>query len=88
MADPVSWLLVEQGWDVVAGDKKVGHVEELLGDADKDIFNGLVVRAGLFKGSRYVPAERVGRIVEGRVDLDLDHDGFERLDEHPPGASS
>jgi hypothetical protein len=88
VADPVSWLLIEQGWDVAATEKKVGHVEAVLGDPDKDIFNGLVVRAGVLKGSRYVPAERVGRIVEGCVELDLDPDGFARLDEHAPGASS
>ena len=43
-ADPVSWLLVEHGWKVVAADDAaVGTVQEVIGDTGKDIFNGLSV---------------------------------------------
>ena len=88
--DPVSWLVVERGWMVVAADgSELGRVEELIGDTGKDIFNGLAVSTGLLKGSRYVPAERVAEITEGCVRLDLDRAEFERLDEHespPPSA--
>ena len=90
MADPVSWFLVERGWDVVGIDNaKLGHVEDVVGDSGKDIFNGLAVTAGLFRATKYVPAERVAEIVEGRVRLDLDADTFKRLDDHgdvPPSA--
>lgn len=83
MADPVSYLLVERGWEVVAGDgSHLGHVEEVIADEAKDIFNGLAVTAGLFRATKYVPSERVTEIVEGRVALDLDGDAFARLDEH------
>ena len=89
MQDPVSWLIIERGWEVVASDgAKLGHVESVVGDSGKDIFNGLVVTPGLLRPNRYVPAERVGLIVEGRVELQLAEDAFERLDEdEPPGPS-
>ena len=87
MADPVSWLVVEAGWDVVTADgERVGEVREIVGDTGKDIFNGLVVSPGLLKAARYVPAEVVGSIVEGTVELTIDERAFDVLDAHeePP----
>lgn len=87
MADPVSWLVVEAGWDVVTADgERVGEVREIVGDTGKDIFNGLVVSPGLLKAARYVPAEVVGSIVEGTVELTIDERAFDVLDTHeePP----
>ncbi len=64
MADPVSWLLIEPGWQVVGpGGESVGRVDEVLGDRETDIWDGLTVSGG------YVAAERVGEIVDGRVTL-------------------
>jgi uncharacterized protein YrrD len=89
-ADPVSWLLVEHGWKVVAADgKSVGSVGEVVGDSDKDIFNGLSVSAGLLKRPKYVPAEQVAEITEGEIRLAIPKDEFERLgeqDDAPPSA--
>jgi uncharacterized protein YrrD len=88
MADPVSWLVVERGWAVVdSAGEELGTVEEVLGDEDTDIFNGLAVAHGLVSRPRYVPAERVGSIREGTVQLDLDRPAFERLGEHDPARS-
>lgn len=88
--DPVSWLVIEKGWDVVGAEgKELGKVDEVVGDTGKDIFNGLAVSPGRWRKARYVPAERVRTIVDGRVVLDLDGDAFERLREHgdvPPSA--
>jgi hypothetical protein len=88
--DPVSWLLIERGWTVVARDgSRVGEIHEVVGDSGKDIFNGLSVSPGVLRSSRYVPAERVGRISDGEVELDLTVDEFHRLGEHgeqPPSA--
>ena len=62
--DPVSWLMVEPGWTVVnAQGKKVGKVDEVLGDEEVDIFHGLLV------GGQKILAERVGAITEGEVRL-------------------
>lgn len=82
MPDPVSWKVVEHGWTVATADgDEVGRVAEVLGDPNIDIFNGLAVSTGLLGKSRYVPSERVGRIVEGRVELELSKADFERLPE-------
>jgi hypothetical protein len=64
MADPVSWLLIEHGWEVVdASGKRVGKVDEVLGDTEADIWDGLTV------SREYVPAEDVAEIVDGRIIL-------------------
>ena len=90
MADPVSWLVIEPGWEVVDGNgEALGKVHEVIGDTGKDIFNGLSVSPGLLKPSRYVPAERVRSIVDGRIELDLTKDRFDQLEayeEPPPSA--
>ena len=89
-ADPVSWLLVEHGWKVVAADgAAVGTVQEVIGDTGKDIFNGLSVSPGLLKRPKYVPAEEVAEIAEGEVRLGIMADEFERLGEHeePPASA-
>ena len=44
MSDPVAWIVIEQGWEVVdAKGEHVGRVEEVVGDREEDIFNGLKV---------------------------------------------
>jgi hypothetical protein len=85
--DPVSWLLIEPGWKVLDTEgRDVGHVEEIVGDTGADIFNGLSISIGFLKGHRYVPAERVARITEGRIQLDLTRKELDALDkyERPP----
>jgi hypothetical protein len=64
MADPVSWLMIEKGWEVVdASGKAVGKVDEVLGDKEADIWDGLTV------SGKYVAAEDVAGIVDGRITL-------------------
>ena len=75
MSDAVSWLLIEPGWDVVdANGENVGRVDEVEGDRESDIFSGLNVAAHLLGKSHFVPAEAVGEITEGRVQLAPDGD--------------
>jgi hypothetical protein len=50
----------------------------VLGDEEADIFNGLTVLTGILGTPQYVPAERVGEIVEGRVKLELKKDELGR----------
>jgi hypothetical protein len=81
MADPMSWLVVERGWTVVGNDgQDIGRVEQVLGDEEKDIFDGLAVATGLLGKPRYVPAERVSSIVEGRITVDLAKSDVAQLD--------
>ena len=87
MTEPVSWLLIEPGWKVVDADgKHIGRIEEVVGDTSSDIFNGLAVSTGLLAKARYVPAEQVGKITEGEVQLKLPAEHVERLEEHEPPA--
>jgi hypothetical protein len=89
-SEPVSWLLVEHGWKVVAADgTALGSVEEVIGDSGKDIFNGISVSPGLLKRPKYVPAEQVAEIAEGEVRLALTKDEFDQLGEHeePPASA-
>jgi len=82
MADPVAWKVVERGWAVVASDgNEVGKVDQVLGDPEADIFDGLSVGAGaVLDRPRYVPAEQVGAIEEGTVHLTIDGDEYDRLE--------
>jgi len=80
MSDPVSWLLIEPGWRVVASDgSEVGRVEEVTGDSNIDIFDGLAIAFSALGAQRYVPAEQVGTITEGTVQLNLDRAAIEQL---------
>ena len=68
MADPVSWKVVERGWKVCdeSGDE-LGRVNEITGDAEADIFDGVEVSHGLLEKPEYVPSERVVAIRQGEV---------------------
>ena len=71
MSDPVSWFLIEPGWEVVGADgENVGKVHEVVGDsAARHLRRACRSTAGLLAEAQYVPAEEVGRITEGRVQL-------------------
>jgi len=80
VADPVSWLLIEAGWKVVAADGSgVGTVAEVTGEPEADIFDGLEITTGVLSKPRYVPAEQVGEIEEGTVHLSLTPAQVEQL---------
>jgi hypothetical protein len=72
MADPVSWLQIEQGWNIVASDGViVGTVAQVEGDKQADIFDGLAVESRQPTQIRYVPGEQVGAIYPGEVTLKI-----------------
>jgi hypothetical protein len=89
VADPASWLSIEQGWKVLASDgSEVGRVAETLGDEGHDIFDGLAVSTGLLSKPVYVPSEHVGAIVEGEVNLALDGEQVKGLEPYEPPPAS
>jgi hypothetical protein len=64
VGDPVSWLLVEKGWPVYdASGKKIGSVDEVLGDGQTGIFHGLMVSGD------EVLAENIAEIREKEIHL-------------------
>jgi hypothetical protein len=89
MADPVSWFLIRPGWKVLAADgSEVGQVDEVAGDDNADIFDGLAVATSAFGKPRYVPAEQVAEITEGTVRLKLTKDQVDQLGEYLEPATS
>jgi uncharacterized protein YrrD len=51
--------------------EELGKVADVVADEQKDIFSGLVLNPGLFKGDRFVPADLVDVITEQGVTIDV-----------------
>jgi hypothetical protein len=89
VGDPVSWLMIRPGWKVYASDgSEVGQVDEVTGDENADIFDGLAVAPSALGKPKYVAAENVTTITEGRVDLSLSSADFEGASEFLEPATS
>ena len=89
MGDPVSWLMIRPGWKVyAAGGAEVGAVDEVAGDDGADIFDGLAIATSALGKPKYVPAESVGPITEGRVELTLTKEQVDALGEFLEPATS
>ena len=87
--DPVSWLLIRRGWKVVSSDgAEIGSVDEVVGDDERDIFDGLAVATSALGKPRYVPSEQVGEITEGVVRLKLTQVDAAGLGEYLEPATS
>jgi hypothetical protein len=89
MEDPVSWLLIRPGWKVTTADGTAyGEVDEVVGDENADVFDGLAVATSSFGKPRYVPAERVAEISDGVVHLSAPADEAAAFGEYLEPASS
>lgn len=87
--DPVSWLLIRPGWKVVTSDgATLGEVDEIAGDEDRDVFDGLAVATSALGKPRYVPSEDVGEIDDGVVHLTVTLTDAERYREYLEPATS
>jgi hypothetical protein len=81
MPDPVSWKMIVHGWHVFdSAGEQVGTIDQITGDPEADIFDGLTVKDGVLGHARYVPSESVGEIREGEVHLSLDRAAVESLE--------
>lgn len=77
---PGSYMTLGEGVPVYSRDgHRLGEVEHVLAEPDKDIFDGVVF--GVPGGHRFVDAPEVERIHERGVVLALDAAGAERLPE-------
>jgi hypothetical protein len=89
MTDPVSWLLIRPGWKVVSADGvELGEVDEVVGDENSDVFDGLAVATSAFAKPRYVPAEAVAEITSGVVQLSTTSGAAAAFGEYLEPASS
>jgi hypothetical protein len=81
VADPVAWTMIESGWKVLdAEGEEVGTVDEITGDENVDIFDGLAIKQGILSKDHYVPSENVAQILEGEVHLSLTRAQVEALE--------
>jgi uncharacterized protein YrrD len=81
VADPVAWIMIEPGWIVRDADgKEIGRVQEVTGDENADIFDGLTIKQGILTKDKYVPSEHVAAIRQGEVVLDIPHEAVESLE--------
>ena len=82
--------MIRPGWKVYASDgTEVGSVDEVAGDDNADIFDGLAVASSRFGKPFYVPAESVGTITDDeRVELKLSAEQVAGLGEYREPATS
>ncbi len=88
--DPVAWRVIERGWGVLDADgNEIGRVDQVTGDLNADIFDGLTVGDGgtVLTRTRYVPAENVAAIYQGEVVLDLHADDAAKLEPYEEPVS-
>ncbi len=81
----ISFLVLEAGTRVVASDGvDVGAVQRVLHVAEKDIFDGIVIKTN--QGERFVDAHEVDQIFATRVALLIDSATARALPEPDGGA--
>lgn len=82
-----SYLVIEKGMPVYSSDgQKLGEVEHLLADLDKDIFDGIVIDTSVLPGGhRFVDAPQVADVYERGVMLRDDREAAESYPQ--PGES-
>jgi hypothetical protein len=81
--------MIRPGWKVYASDgTEVGAVDEVAGDDNADIFDGVAMARSALAKPTYVPAESVGAITEGRIELTLTTAEVDALGEYLEPATS
>jgi hypothetical protein len=81
--------MIRPGWKVYAADgTEVGAVDEVAGDDNADIFDGLAIATSALARPTYIPAEKVTTITEGHVNLSLTREEVENAGEFLEPATS
>ena len=84
---PGSYMTLTDGVAVYSSDgERLGEVEHVLAEPDKDIFDGIVFEG--LGGHRFVDASEIDRIHEQGVVLTLDAGGASRLPEPGPNPAT
>jgi len=66
------------GAEVMGTDGKLGQVHRVIVDARTNHITDIVVKHGLFGADKVIPLERVSKVEDNAVHLDLDKEGFEQ----------
>ena len=88
--EPVAWRVMEQGWSVVSSDGvEIGKLDQITGDIDADIFDGITVGDGgtVLTRAKYVPAEQVAQIWRGEIVLSLSAEDARSLEAYTAPVS-
>jgi sporulation protein YlmC with PRC-barrel domain len=87
--EPISYLVLGAGTDVVGSDGEVvGKVQHVLADEEEDVFDGIVIDAGIGPGgSHFVDADQVADIYERAVVLNLPSSAVENLPRPTPAPA-
>ena len=82
MAEPVAWKVIERGWAVFdSAGERVGTIDQIVGDTEADIFDGVAIDDSVFGPKKYVPSEDVERIEDGAVYLNIPGDRIATLED-------
>ena len=84
---PASYLTLPRGLPVYSSDgQRLGEVEHVLAEPDKDIFDGVVIDTG--EGHRFVDAPEVAEVYERGVLLKLDAEAAKGLHQPAPNPAT
>jgi hypothetical protein len=89
MAASVSWLSIARGWKVMAADgSEIGEIDEVIGDENSDIFDGISIAMSALGQPRYARADQVASIEQGSVRLSLTREQAAQLQDYLQPATS
>jgi hypothetical protein len=77
---PISWMALEEGTPVYAGERQVGKVSTVVADLSKDIFSGVAFRAHLIGPQRFAHADLIDRMTAKAVLLRCSAEEAEKLE--------
>lgn len=82
-ADPISWREVTENTPVLTSDgENVGHVSEVLGSQQEDVFHGMEVHLGRVGHRVLIPAAQITEMTASSVTLALSSNEVHALPEH------
>jgi hypothetical protein len=72
LEESASWLEIDSGWPVIDSDgRKVGLVQQVLGDRETGAFEGVVVAASIATPAVRVPQSSISAIRNGELTLSV-----------------
>lgn len=77
---PISWMALEEGTPVYAGDRQVGKISTVVADLSKDIFSGVAFRAHFMGPQRFAHADLIDHMSAAAVRLRCSPEETENLE--------
>lgn len=84
---PIAWLALEPGTPILSvEDEKIGTVDEVIADRQKDIFSGVTFRTGGRTSTLFVPADRIESLSADAVRTSIGIAESETLEAYDSGT--